>query len=130
MSTAPTTEQVMTVLERVIDPEIRRPITDLDMVKAVDVDADGRVRVEVYLTVSGCPLKDTIIRDVKSAVNDLDGVTSVDVSLDVMSDQQRTALKEKLRGGRPEREIPFAKADSLTRVFAVASGKGGVGKSS
>ncbi|MFW6091893.1 MAG: Mrp/NBP35 family ATP-binding protein [Actinomycetota bacterium] len=130
MSTTPTTEQVMTALQRVNDPEIKRPITDLDMVKSVDVDAAGRVRVEVFLTVSGCPLKDTIIRDVTSVVADLDGVTAVDVELDVMSDEQRTALKEKLRGGRPEREIPFAKPDSLTKVFAVASGKGGVGKSS
>lgn len=130
MSSVPTTDQVMTALATVNDPEIRRPITELDMVKAVDVDESGRVRVEVYLTVAGCPLRDTITRDVTAAVSELDGVSSVDVVLDVMSDAQRGALKQKLRGGQPEREIPFAKPGSLTRVFAVASGKGGVGKSS
>ncbi len=130
MSTAPTTDQVTAALATVHDPEIRRPITELDMVKSVDVDPSGRVRVEVFLTVAGCPLRDTITRDVTAAVSKLPGVTSVDVVLDVMSDAQRSALKQKLRGGRPEREIPFAKPGSLTRVFAVASGKGGVGKSS
>jgi ATP-binding protein involved in chromosome partitioning len=130
MSAAPTTDQVQAALATVNDPEIRRPITELDMVKSVDVDASGRVRVEVFLTVAGCPLRDTIIRDVTAAVSELDGVNSVDVVLDVMSDTQRSTLKQKLRGGQPEREIPFAKPGSLTRVFAVASGKGGVGKSS
>jgi ATP-binding protein involved in chromosome partitioning len=130
MSSVPKTDQVMAALATVNDPEIRRPITELDMVKAVDVDESGRVRVEVYLTVAGCPLRDTITRDVTAAVSELAGVSSVDVVLDVMSDAQRGALKQKLRGGQPEREIPFAKPGSLTRVFAVASGKGGVGKSS
>lgn len=130
MKPALTTDQVMAALATVNDPEIRRPITELDMVKSVDVDTSGRVRVEVFLTVAGCPLKDTITRDVTAAVSELDGVSSVDVALDVMSDSQRSTLKQKLRGGQPEREIPFAKPDSLTRVFAVASGKGGVGKSS
>jgi ATP-binding protein involved in chromosome partitioning len=130
MTSVPTNEQVTAALATVNDPEIRRPITELDMVKAVDVGADGRVRVEVFLTVAGCPLKDTITRDVTAAVSALVGVTAVDVRLDVMSDAQRSALRDKLRGGQPEREIPFAKPDSLTRVYAVASGKGGVGKSS
>ncbi|HEX6233657.1 MAG TPA: Mrp/NBP35 family ATP-binding protein [Jiangellaceae bacterium] len=130
MKPAPTTDQVMAALATVNDPEIRRPITELDMVKSVDVDASGRVRVEVFLTVAGCPLRDTITRDVTAAVSDIDGVSSVDVVLDVMSDAQRSELKQKLRGGQPEREIPFAKPGSLTQVFAVASGKGGVGKSS
>ena len=130
MSSVPTTDQVMAALATVNDPEIRKPITDLDMVKSVDIDASGRARVEVFLTVAGCPLKDTITRDVTAAVSELDGVRSVDVVLDVMSDTQRSTLKQKLRGGQPEREIPFAKPGSLTRVFAVASGKGGVGKSS
>ena len=130
MSSVPTTDQVMAALATVNDPEIRRPITELDMVKAVDIDESGRVRVEVYLTVAGCPLRDTITRDVTAAVSGLAGVSSVDVVLDVMSDAQRGELKQKLRGGQPEREIPFAQPGSLTRVFAVASGKGGVGKSS
>jgi ATP-binding protein involved in chromosome partitioning len=126
----PTVEQVTTALAKVNDPEIRRPITDLGMVKNVEVGRDGKVRVEVYLTVSGCPLRDTITRDVTGAVSPLPGVTGVRVDLDVMSEEQRRELQTKLRGGRPEPVIPFSQPTSLTRVFAVASGKGGVGKSS
>ncbi|KAB8191279.1 P-loop NTPase [Nonomuraea phyllanthi] len=128
---APTQEQVTAALATVIDPEIRRPITDLGMVKSVDIAADGAVSVGIYLTVSGCPLKDTIRRDVTNAVSGLEGVTGVQIELDVMSTEQRKALQTKLRGDRgPEKEIPFNQPGSLTRVFAVASGKGGVGKSS
>jgi ATP-binding protein involved in chromosome partitioning len=130
VSAPPTIEQVTQALAGVIDPEIRRPITDLGMVKSVDVAADGTVRVDVFLTVAGCPLRDTITRDVTAAVSKLDGVSRVRVELDVMSEEQRAALQAKLRGGAPERVIPFAKPGSLTRVYAVASGKGGVGKSS
>jgi ATP-binding protein involved in chromosome partitioning len=130
MSSPPTVEQVSQALAGVKDPEIRRPITDLDMVKNVDVAPDGAVRVDVWLTVAGCPLRDTITRDVTAAVEKLPGVSRVRVELDVMSDEQRRALQTKLRGGRPEPEIPFSKPSSLTRVYAVASGKGGVGKSS
>ena len=126
----PTTEQVTAALARVNDPEIRRPITDLGMVKSVDIAADGNVSVEVYLTVAGCPLRDTITREVTAAVAAVPGVSGVAVALDVMSDEQRRALQTQLRGGRPEPEIPFAQPSSLTRVYAVASGKGGVGKSS
>ncbi|MEU1723945.1 Mrp/NBP35 family ATP-binding protein [Actinomadura sp. ATCC 39365] len=128
---APTQEQVTVALATVIDPEIRRPITDLDMVKSIEIAPDGAVRVGVYLTVSGCPMKDTITRDVKTAVGKVDGVTDVQIELDVMSTEQRKVLQTKLRGDRgPEKEIPFNQPGSLTRVFAVASGKGGVGKSS
>jgi ATP-binding protein involved in chromosome partitioning len=126
----PTAEQVTAALAGVNDPEIRRPITDLGMVKGVDVGPDGKVRVEVYLTVAGCPLRDTITKDVTAAVSAVPGVSGVAVHLDVMSDEQRRELQGKLRGGRTERAIPFAEPSSLTRVFAVASGKGGVGKSS
>jgi ATP-binding protein involved in chromosome partitioning len=126
----PSAEQVTAALARVNDPEIRRPITELGMVKGVGVGPDGRVRVEIYLTVSGCPLRDTITKDVTAAVAAVPGVSSVAVDLDVMSDEQRRELQGRLRGGRPERAIPFAEPGSLTRVFAVASGKGGVGKSS
>jgi ATP-binding protein involved in chromosome partitioning len=84
----------------------------------------------VYLTVAGCPLRDTITKDVTAAVAAVPGVSGVDVHLDVMSDEQRRELQSRLRGGRPERVIPFAEPSSLTRVYAVASGKGGVGKSS
>src|SRR6202043_810325 len=130
MSSAPSPEQVSKALEGVHDPEIRRPITELGMVKGVDVGADGAVRVQVWLTVAGCPLRDTIIRDVTAAVGKLPSVSSVRVDLDVMSDEQRRGLQTQLRGGRPEPQIPFAQPSSLTRVYAVASGKGGVGKSS
>lgn len=126
-----TVEAVEAALTRVIDPEIRRPITELDMVRSVEVLDDGaRVVVGVDLTTAGCPLKDTITRDVKTTVGALDGVGQVDVALGVMSEEQRTALRTKLRGGVGEPVIPFAQPDNLTRVYAIASGKGGVGKSS
>jgi len=124
-----TEAEVTTALETVIDPEIRRPITDLDMVDSVAVDGD-RVAVTILLTTAGCPLHATITKDVKEAVGKLDGVAAVDVSMGVMDDDQKKALREKLNGGRAEREIPFAQPGSLTRVIAVTSGKGGVGKSS
>jgi ATPases involved in chromosome partitioning len=128
---APTPEAVRAALATVNDPEIRRPITDLDMVKSIDISPDGVVRVGIYLTVAGCPLRDTITRDVSAAVGRVEGVSAVRVELDVMSAEQRKQLQTKLRGARgPEKEIPFARPGSLTRVFAVASGKGGVGKSS
>jgi ATP-binding protein involved in chromosome partitioning len=126
----PTPEQVATALSTVNDPEIHRPITELGMVKSIEVTPGGVVEVAVYLTVSGCPLRDTITRDVTAAVGKLPGVTAVRVDLDVMSEEQRRELQNTLRGGKPEREIPFALPGSLTKVYAVASGKGGVGKSS
>src|SRR3954453_6538534 len=127
---SPLLAPIQAALARVDDPEIKRPITELNMVSAVDVDAAGRVRVEVLLTVSGCPMKDTLTRQVTAAVSAVPGVTAVQVDLGVMSDQQRLALREQLKGGQPDREIPFARPDSLTKVIAIASGKGGVGKSS
>jgi len=123
-------DQINAALATVNDPEIRRPITELNMVDSVEVDEAGKVSVTVLLTVSGCPLKDTITRDVTTAVEKVPGVTGVDLTLGVMSAEQRAGLQEVLRGGQAQREIPFAKADSLTKVFAIASGKGGVGKSS
>src|SRR5687767_7366648 len=100
------------------------------MVKDVEVGSDGAVVVGVYLTVAGCPMRDKITKDVTAAVSALDGVSSVRVDLDVMSDAQRTELRKTLRGGVEEPVIPFAQPGSLTRVYCVASGKGGVGKSS
>src|SRR3954447_5003378 len=126
----PTLDQVREALARVDDPEIRRPITELGMVRDVSLCADGRVAVTVDLTTPGCPLKETITRDVTREVGRVAGVLGVDVSLDVMSAEQRQGLREQLRGGQAEREVPFARPGSLTRVYAVASGKGGVGKSS
>ena len=127
---SPTTEQVSRALATVNDPEIHRPITDLGMVKNIDIAPDGSVRVDVFLTVAGCPLRETITREVTAAVSRVEGVSRVQVELDVMSDEQRQALQTQLRGGQAAPEIPFAQPTSLTRVYAVASGKGGVGKSS
>ena len=127
---SPLLPPLWTALSRVDDPEIKRPITELNMVSAVEVDAAGRVRVEVLLTVSGCPMKDTLTREVTAAVSTVPGVSGVQVDLGVMSTEQRAALREQLKGGQPDREIPFAQPGSLTKVIAVASGKGGVGKSS
>ncbi len=126
----PSNEQVLAALARVDDPEIKKPITELGMVKEVVVGSDGQVTVGIFLTVAGCPLKDTITREVTAAVTALPGVSGVRVDLDVMSDEQRKGLREQLRGGQSEREVPFADPGSLTRVYAIASGKGGVGKSS
>ncbi|MFC5380660.1 Mrp/NBP35 family ATP-binding protein [Aquipuribacter nitratireducens] len=126
----PSVEQVREALSGVVDPEIRRPVTELGMVEHVEVDAAGRVRVRLLLTVAGCPMKDTLTRDTRGAVAALPGVSDVEVELGVMSPEQREALRTQLRGGQAEKEVPFARAGSRTRVFAVASGKGGVGKSS
>jgi ATP-binding protein involved in chromosome partitioning len=129
MST-PSLEQVNAALATVNDPEIKRPITELGMVDSVEVDEAGVVHLTVLLTVAGCPLKDTINRDVTAAVSRVPGVTGVDLTLGVMTAEQRGGLHETLRGGQAQREIPFAQPGSLTKVFAIASGKGGVGKSS
>lgn len=127
--TAPSREAIDQALATVEDPEIHRPLTELGMVRSVEVHEDGHVVVGVYLTVSGCPMRTTIVERVQSAVGAVAGVTAVDVELDVMSDQMRQDLRTRLRG-REVREIPFAQPGSLTTVIAVASGKGGVGKSS
>lgn len=114
-------------LATVQDPEIHRPITELGMLESVAIDG-GTVSVKVLLTVGGCPMRDTISNRVIAAVSAVDGVTNVNVELGVMTDDQRAAMREKLQG--PTKDIPFAKPGSLTRVIAVTSGKGGVGKSS
>lgn len=128
--TRPSEDAIQAALATVNDPEIHRPITELGMVKSVEVSDGGTVAVAVYLTVSGCPMRDTITNNVTEAVGAVAGVTGVEVTLDVMSDEQRRELAASLRGGQAEREVPFAQPGSLTRVYAVASGKGGVGKSS
>ncbi len=129
-SPIPTREQVLTALAGVNDPEIGRPITELGMVKSIEIAEDGRVAVGVYLTVAGCPMRDTITSRVTGAVTPLPGVTGVQVELDVMDEAQRKELQTRVRGGAPERVIPFAQPSSLTKVYAIVSGKGGVGKSS
>jgi ATP-binding protein involved in chromosome partitioning len=122
-------EQVRQALRNVLDPEIGRPIEDIGMLSGIHVD-DGNVRVDVLITIEGCPLKDRITSDVTQALAPLQGVRSVDVSLSPMSEQQRAELVSKLRGGAaPQQQRTFF-TDGDTSVIAVASGKGGVGKSS
>jgi len=116
-------------MERVIDPELRRPITELGMLRSVEVDDAGSARIGVLLTIAGCPLRGTITADVERELAEVPGITSVHVDLDVMSPAQREELKEKLRGPGGARGVPFSRPGSLTKVYAVASGKGGVGKS-
>ncbi len=126
----PTIEQVTAALATVDDPEIHRPITELGMVDTVEIAADGSVDVRVLLTVAGCPMRTEITQRVTTAVSALSDVSAVRVDLGVMSEEQRKAMASMLRGGKAEPEVPFAKPESLTRVYAIASGKGGVGKSS
>ncbi|MFC9516644.1 Mrp/NBP35 family ATP-binding protein [Nocardiaceae bacterium NPDC056970] len=121
---------VRTALSKVQDPEIRKPITELGMVKSIDIGDDGSVDVGIYLTTAGCPLRTEITERVTKAIADVEGAGAVRVELDVMNDEQRTELRRSLRGDSAEPVIPFAQPGSLTRVYAVASGKGGVGKSS
>ncbi|WP_433801911.1 Mrp/NBP35 family ATP-binding protein [Actinomycetospora sp. CA-084318] len=127
---APSVEAIRTALGGVEDPEIHRPITELGMVKDIRVLDHGKVEVAVYLTVAGCPMKDTITSRVTNAVSAVSGVTAVSVELDVMNDEQRRELRKTVKGDADEPVIPFAQPGSMTRVYAVASGKGGVGKSS
>ena len=124
---------VRAALAKVIDPELRRPITELNMVKSVTVEPDGATHVGIYLTTAACPKKTEITDRVRAVVTDVPGTGAVSVDLDVMTDEQRTELRKQLRGEQGlsgEPVIPFAQPGSLTRVYAVASGKGGVGKSS
>jgi ATP-binding protein involved in chromosome partitioning len=123
-----TQEQVRQALRNVLDPEIHKPIEDIGMLKDIHVSPDGDVRVEVLLTVAGCPLKDRINADVTNAVQPLEGVRSVEVALGEMSGEQREGLVHQLRGGAPAEQTFFTEGD--TEIIAVASGKGGVGKSS
>lgn len=128
--TAPSLDAVNAALATVDDPEIHRPITDLNMVGDVDIADDGAVKVQILLTVAGCPMKTTISKAVEAALLKVDGVTSVTVELAAMTDEQRRALREKLQGANPQRDIPFNRPGNTTTIYAVTSGKGGVGKSS
>lgn len=120
-------QRIRESLSRVIDPELRRPVTELDMIGGVSVDEAGAASVDLKLTIVGCPAADTIERDVRAAVAGTAGVTAVALSVGVMSREEREALTDKLRGGRPK-ALQFG-PDSLTRIYAITSGKGGVGKS-
>jgi ATP-binding protein involved in chromosome partitioning len=124
----PSRDEIWRALERVVDPELRRPVTDLDMVRSVDVE-DGDVTITIALTVAGCPLRSSFQDQVSEHVGAVEGVASVRVAFDVMTPEDRAALTAKLRGGVAERSKGIA-VDRTTRVLAIASGKGGVGKSS
>jgi ATP-binding protein involved in chromosome partitioning len=123
----PLVDQVRRAVGAVIDPELRRPIAELGMVRDIGV-SDGVAAVGIVLTIVGCPAADRISADVRAAAASVPGVTDVALEVGVMSPAERRALTEQLRGGRAAREMPFGPG-SLTRVLAVTSGKGGVGKS-
>jgi ATP-binding protein involved in chromosome partitioning len=125
--TEPNRDLIMKALERVIDPELRRPVTELDMVRAVDIDG-GDVRVTIALTIAGCPLRDSFEQQVADVMREVPGVERVALGFDVMTAEERQALTTKLRGGVQERSQGLS-LDASTRVLAVCSGKGGVGKS-
>jgi ATP-binding protein involved in chromosome partitioning len=124
----PSRDAILKALEQVIDPELRKPVTELDMVRAVDVDG-GDVSVTIALTVAGCPLRSSFEEQVTRAVGPVPGVERVRLGFDVMSPEEKQALTAKLRGGVTERTKGIS-LDARTRVIAVCSGKGGVGKSS
>jgi ATP-binding protein involved in chromosome partitioning len=126
--TAISRDAIDAALATVQDPEIRRPLTELNMIKSVEVSDEGTVTVEIWLTVTGCPMREEIIDRVSDAVGKVTDVTGVEVVLDVMSEEQRTALREQLQG--PTKENVFNLPGNTTKIIAVASGKGGVGKSS
>jgi ATP-binding protein involved in chromosome partitioning len=126
MLVKPDRDAILKALEQVIDPELKRPVTELDMVRDVLVEDDGAVSVTIALTVAGCPLRHAFEEQVGRFVGEVPGVTSVRLGFDVMTPAEKAALATRLRGGREERSISLSPA---TRVLAVASGKGGVGKS-
>ncbi len=123
-----TAEQVLEALREVEDPELRRSIVELDMVRHVRVQ-DGQVTVQAVLTIGGCPLREVIVQSIRDRVARLPGVRSVDVQLGVMTPEERQALIHRLRGAEGGAPSPFLRPDTAVRVLAVASGKGGVGKS-
>lgn len=121
-------DQINSALSQVNDPELHKPVTELGMVEAVTFK-DGLVHLKLLLTIVGCPMKDRLQSDITNALNKITEVKKIAIEFGVMSEEQRNNVKRIIRGGR-EKFIPFAQPDSLTRVLGVASGKGGVGKSS
>ncbi|SLM98498.1 Mrp protein homolog [Brachybacterium faecium] len=119
--------QIHEALNGVIDPEIHRPLPELGMIDSVEIDAEDVARVQVLVTIEGCPMRDRIERETAEATATVPGLSRVEVSTSAMSEEQRRELTHRLRQGR--RQIPFNQPGSLTRIFAISSGKGGVGKS-
>ncbi|CAB4582337.1 MAG: P-loop NTPase [Actinobacteria bacterium] len=123
-----TIDLINAALATVSDPELHRPLPDLGMVESVSVNG-ATADLKILLTISGCPMQDRLRSDITAAVIQVDGINEVKIVFGVMSEEQRNNVKKLLRGGR-EKFIPFAQPESLTRVLGIASGKGGVGKSS
>jgi len=121
-------DAVLEALSKVNDPELHRSITELGMVEEVKVEGSS-LNLKILLTISGCPMRDRLTKDISEAALTVEGITTVDIEFGVMSEEQRANIKKLLRNGR-ESFISFAQKDSLTRVIGIASGKGGVGKSS
>lgn len=115
-------------LASVSDPELHRPLPDLGMVEKVEFE-NGVASLKILLTIAGCPMRDRLQKDVNEAVSKVPQVNEIQLEFGVMNEEQRNNVKNLLRGGR-EKFIPFAQPDSLTRVWGISSGKGGVGKSS
>lgn len=130
MSDPSITERIRQRLAEVIDPELRLPITQLGMVGEISVDDAGAAQVGVKLTIAACPMRSRIVEDVTAAAVRAEGVSTASVQLGVMTPEERAELKDHLRGGETGKVNRFAQPENLTRVYAVASGKGGVGKSS
>ncbi len=128
MSISSLQEEIKSALSDVNDPELRKPITELGMVESIVIDGDI-AKLRVLLTIAGCPMRERLQKDITEATLTVSGIKSVAIEFGVMTEEQRNEVKRIVRGGR-EKEIPFARPDSLTRVIGVASGKGGVGKSS
>lgn len=128
MSVNSVLEQAHAALATVKDPELHRALPELGMVESVSF-TNGKLSLKILLTISGCPMRDRLQKDIYAAVSPIEEVSSVDLEFGVMNQEQRDAVKKLIRGGR-EKYIPFAQSDSLTRVIGIASGKGGVGKSS
>ena len=123
-----TVELINTALGTVIDPELHKPLPELGMVESVDF-TDGVAKIGILLTIIGCPMKDRLHSDITKSLANISEVKTVEINFGVMNEEQRNNVKKLIRGGR-EKFIPFAQPDSLTRVLGIASGKGGVGKSS
>jgi ATP-binding protein involved in chromosome partitioning len=119
---------ILQALSKVNDPELRKPITDLGMVDGVTLNG-AHATIKILLTIAGCPMRERLQSDITGALTALEGINEVTIEFGVMSDEQRNEVKRIVRGGR-EKEIPFTRPDSLTRILGIASGKGGVGKSS
>lgn len=123
-----TIELINTALGTVIDPELHKPLPELGMIESVNF-ADGIAKIGILLTIVGCPMKDRLHSDITKSLSNISEVKTVEINFGVMDEEQRNNVKKLIRGGR-EKFIPFAQPDSLTRVLGIASGKGGVGKSS